>query len=400
MNIVTSIRPRDLLALAWSSLKRNKLRSSLTIGAIAFGIAVMMFLVSLGYGLERITLGGVENSPALLTLTINSANDKQLPLDVAAVHKISQFKDVKEVDPSLIVKGEVVLDHIAQITIEGVDPQYLQLDDNLKLLVGNYYRPDDTSTMMVSSGFIKQFGLDTTKNPSLVFGVNFSQEDFPGTPGITNVGVSGVINTPASVVYLPRPFLESVLGKGTPHYLDAKVAVNNLDNVEGVKAILIQNGFRVRTVSETVQQIKHVFSWIRYVLAVMGLVAIFVASIGMFNTLTISLLERTKEIGIMKALGVRKGDIGRLFLIESFIMGLLGGILGILGAIGLQQFTLFILSLIALKTVDSVVPAIFYEPWYIIVAFLVFSGLIASLTGIYPARIASALNPIDAIRYE
>jgi putative ABC transport system permease protein len=162
---------------------------------------------------------------------------------------------------------------------------------------------------------------------------------------------------------------------------------------------IIKNGYRVSTVIDTVQDIKKIFFWIRAVMASLGLIAIFVASIGMFNTLTISLLERTREIGIMKALGVKRWDIGRLFITESLLMGWVGGALGVALAFFFQQLTLFALSLVASASAGTV-PVIFYNSWYIVGGFILFALMIALVTGLYPARRATTINPIDAIRYE
>jgi ABC-type antimicrobial peptide transport system permease subunit len=148
-------------------------------------------------------------------------------------------------------------------------------------------------------------------------------------------------------------------------------------------------------------QIKKVFFWIRLLLAALGLVAVIVASIGMFNTLTVSLLERTREIGIMKSLGVKKVDIYRLFLLEAVLMGFFGGVAGITLAYVLQQLTIFILSLLANDSPQGKVPDhLFLNHWYIIGGAMLFAITIAFLTGVYPARRAMRLKIIDAIRYE
>ena len=401
MSLVASIRLRDLSALAWSSLRRNKLRSSLTVGAIGFSIAIMMFLVSLGFGLESLTLGGVENSPSLYSMTVTTASNELQPLTSTTYKKIKNINSVKNVFPELSLKGELSLgDQKAQVTVIGVDPGYLELDDATKVVLGHSFGKDDTQTMVVTTSFLTQVGLEKTKNPLVVFGVAFDPDDFPGVAAVQNVNVSGVVDTPASAVYVPRLYLESLLGNKVPHYENMKVTVSNLDQIEPVKNELVKYGLRVTAVSDTVQDIRKVFKWIRLVLGGLGLLAIFVASIGMFNTLTVSLLERTREIGIMKALGVRKSDISRLFMFEALMMGLLGGVLGILAALFLQRLTIFTLSVLASLAQTQKIPTIFLNPWYMLVAFMLFAGTIAGITGIYPARRAAKLNPIEAIKNE
>ena len=95
MSRVSSIRYSDLLPLAWSALRRNKLRSALTIGAIAFGVSVMVYLVALGVGLENLTVGSVLRSSTLLSFSVSSFNKDIKPLNAAALKQIQQIQPVK-----------------------------------------------------------------------------------------------------------------------------------------------------------------------------------------------------------------------------------------------------------------------------------------------------------------
>ncbi|MBU6388944.1 ABC transporter permease [Patescibacteria group bacterium] len=403
MNQVASIRPSDLISLAWSALKRNRLRSLLTVGAIAVGIAVMMYLISLGLGLERLTLDSVAQSSSLLSITVKSGSDQLQPLNQDAFHKIKAIPKVKEVLPQLTLKGVLSLDNQkTNATIVGVDPDYLQVGSSTPLLAGRYFQPQDAQTMLVTPGFLKLFGLDTSKNPLVIFNVVIQQENnLPDISGsnLDSISVSGIVNASGVAVYMPRQYLEQILGANRPNYDNFIVTVGSLNDVQPVSDALIANGFKISKVIDTVDQIEKVFFWIRAVLAGLGGIAVVVATIGMFNTLTISLLERTREIGIMKALGVKRTDIRRLFLTESVLMGLLGGGIGILTALFAQQLTIFVLALLA-SLVQGNVPVLFDNQWTLIVGFILFAILISGLTGIFPAQRASRINPIEAIRYE
>ena len=367
---------------------------------MAFGIAVMMFLVSLGTGLEQLTLGNVAQSSSLLSLTVQAGSETLQPLTRDSVTRMRAVPNVKDVYPQVTVKGSAVLDKTrASVTIVGVDPGFIAIGDTNKVIVGQAYRPEDTQVMLVSTGYLSLFGLDTKRSPLVDFNIAFDEKDYPNVPTLQNVAVAGVINSSAITVYLPRPYLEGVLGSSLPHYDTVKVVVNSLDSIANVKDTLISYGFRVGTVVDTIQDIQKVFRWIEGVLLILGLVAIVVASIGMFNTLTISLLERTREISIMKALGVRRIDIRKLFITESLLMGILGGLCGVILAYGMQQFTMLIFSFLA-SIVNGVVPTIFLNPWYEVVGFFLLATVIAGLTGLYPAMRAARLNPIEGIRYE
>lgn len=389
-----------MLPLAWSSLRRNRLRSGLTVGAISVGIALVVYLISLGFGLEQLTLGNVQKSASLLSLTVETASKELNPLNAAALKKIEGVKDTVKILPRVTIGGQVALDkNIANTTIVGADPDYLQITNDTQLLVGRYYRSEDTQTMVVTTGFLKLFGLDEKKTPLVLFTITLDPVQYPNLAPLTDVLVSGVVQADdAQVVYLPLTYLKATL-PSEPNYEHIKVTVASIDHIEAVRTNLISRGFKVNAAVDTVDDIKHAFTWIRGVLAALGLIAIFIATIGMFNTLTISLLERTREIGIMKALGVRNRDVGRIFLTEAVLMGVLGGTVGLVGAFILQQLTLFTLSLLA-AIANGVVPTVFGNNPYLLLGAFFFAILIAAGTGLYPARRATKLNPIDAIRHE
>lgn len=382
-------------------MRRNRLRSLLTVGAIAIGISAMMYLISLGMGLERLTLGSVERSATLLTMTVRPIGSETLnPLTPKAIERLEKIDQVEVVMPKLTVKGEMILENQrAPATIVGVDPDYFGTSDETRLAVGRPYQKEDRRSLVVSSGFLKLFGLSDSKTPLVVFNLELSKEDFPKTGLMTALNVTGVVEDSAAIVYVPRLALEKHIGGEISRYDSAKVRVAAPTSIEPVTNEIIQQGFKVEAVIDTVQEIKRVFRWIRLILAGLGLTAIIVASIGMFNTLTVSLLERTKEIGIMKALGVKKTDIRKIFLAESFLMGLIGGSCGIVLALVFQQLTFFAFSLLA-TYLQGKVPQLFYNQAYVVGGFLLFSLFIALVTGIYPARRAAKINPIDAIRYE
>jgi putative ABC transport system permease protein len=398
MSKVASIRLTDLIPLAWGSLRRNRLRSTLTVGAIAVGIGVMVYLISLGLGLQMLTVGSVERSSSLLAMTVNSGNAELFPLNGKALAKAKAVGGIREVLPRLSMKGTLALDSTGPVTVVGVDPDYLQITDATQLVAGQYYRPEDTQVIIVTTGLLKLFGLEQKKVPLVTFKMALDADKY-GDVAPIDVNVTGVVDDTAAAVYVPRPYLEQLITNRFDSYEHFKIIVKDLNSIGPVRDGLIAQAFRVTTVVDTVDQIQSFFKWVTGVLATLGLIAIFVASIGMFNTLTISLLERTREIGIMKALGVKKTDISRLFIFEAVLMGLVGGILGITIAVFFQQLTVFGLQILASLS-QGTVPTLFVNHWILVSGALVFAVLIASLTGIYPARRATKLNPIDAIRHE
>jgi ABC-type antimicrobial peptide transport system permease subunit len=148
-----------------------------------------------------------------------------------------------------------------------------------------------------------------------------------------------------------------------------------------------------------VEQANQIFRVAQIVLGIFGVVAVVVAAISLANTMTISLLERTQDIGIMRSIGASRRDIRNLFLIESTLIGLAGGVLGIiLGFIGSVLFNLG-LALLA-RVLGGQAVNVFYTPPWFLGFIIVFSTLVGFITGVFPARRAARLNPLRALRYK
>src|SRR3989344_4611284 len=154
-----------------------------------------------------------------------------------------------------------------------------------------------------------------------------------------------------------------------------------------------------RSVADTVAEINSLFATAKTILALLGMVALTVAALGMFNTLTASLLERTREVCLIKAMGMKSSEVQELFLTESMIMGFLGGILGIIGGwiagkavgVGLSFFTIF-------RGVGFV--DVSYLPFSFVLIVVLLSLIVGVATGIYPAKRATKISALDALRYE
>lgn len=194
------------------------------------------------------------------------------------------------------------------------------------------------------------------------------------------------------------PFID-LRGLGIEYYSQVKITANNQEVLSDVRKQVEGMGYVTTSVADTVTQINSFFASARIILGLLGMVALGVAALGMFNTLTVSLLERTREVGLMKAIGMKSVEVQELFLTESMVMAFFGGILGLLvGLIGGKALGagLSLLSLFkGAGTIDvSYIPPVF------IIAILIFSLIVGIVTGIYPARRATSISALNALRYE
>ena len=215
------------------------------------------------------------------------------------------------------------------------------------------------------------------------------------TPAVyTIVGVTPDDKTPLFYV----PFLD-IRSLGVDNYSQVKVVADNQGVLPKLRKQIEAMGYTTTSVADTVSQINSLFATARAILVLVGMAALAVAALGMFNTLTVSLLERTREVGLMKALGMKSSEVKEMFLTESMIMGFIGGILGIVIGFAGGLFLSIILSVFSLiKGVGFV--DISYLPFPFLLVIVLLSLFVGITTGMYPARRATQISALDALRYE
>ena len=153
--------------------------------------------------------------------------------------------------------------------------------------------------------------------------------------------------------------------------------------------------FEIQTPQQILATLDNILTIVEIVLIGISAISLLVGGIGIANTMYTAVIERTKEIGIMKSVGAQNKDILLIFVIESGLLGLVGGAIGIAIGIGLSKLVEFM----AFKFFGTSLIKAFF-PWYLIAGSLMFSILIGSVSGLLPAKQASSLKPVDALRYE
>jgi len=131
----------------------------------------------------------------------------------------------------------------------------------------------------------------------------------------------------------------------------------------------------------------------------LGTIALAVASLGMFNTMTVSLLERTREVGVMKSMGMLSEEVRELFLAESMIMGMGGGTLGVLFGFVMGWSLSITLSAVSVLKGQGVIN-ISYVPWFFVAFIMFISFMVGMVTGWYPSKRARMISALNALRYE
>jgi ABC-type antimicrobial peptide transport system permease subunit len=208
------------------------------------------------------------------------------------------------------------------------------------------------------------------------------------------VGVIPDNKTP--MFYVPFIDLRSL---GVTNYSQVKMVVAQANDLQKTRQQVEAMGYVTRSVADTVAQINSLFGTARTVLALLGFMALAVAALGMFNTLTVSLMERTREVGLMKAMGMKSSEVQELFLSESLIMGLCGGIFGLIVGFLMGKALGVILSLFSVFKGMGFIDVSFI-PFSFVLVIVVLSLVIGVVTGIYPAKRATKISALNALRYE
>ena len=183
--------------------------------------------------------------------------------------------------------------------------------------------------------------------------------------------------------------------------LYGSIVVRSADpkKVSEIKAKIIEMGYGATSFEDMAKSFGEIFSIMQIILGVIGSVALAVASLGVINTMLMAILERTKEIGIMKAIGARNKDVRRIFLFESAYIGLFGGIAGVIFGIIVSKIIEMIVSFYLQNSGEADFLS-FYVPPYLMLFVVLFSMGVSMAAGYIPSRRASRLDPVIALRDE
>lgn len=398
----------DLARLSTRMFKTNPLRTWLTILGMGVGTGAVVVLVGLGFGLQQIILEQIVFGDSLLSLGVSATGARNLSLTDESIQGFEANEFIEDAAPLARFPALITYKGLTgNIFIQGAEPAYLRYA-GITASAGDVFTEDDLTdgnSVMLSPAVLKLFAVDDAKafiGQEVSFRLLVPSDD--GTDTINEVFIEktyrvrgitkeeGVLN-----VLMMLPELRNYVG--IEEYDRAQVKVDSSDHLTTVEEALIEEGYRVTALSKTVEQASKIFQGIQATLAVFGGIALIVSAIGMFNTMTVTLLERTKEIGIMRTIGASPKDIKWLFVSESIVVGFLGGLSGIAMGVALGFFVNILLNIAASQFGGQSVN-LFSFPMTFLIFIALFSAAVGYLTGIFPARRAAQLNPLDAIRYE
>jgi ABC-type antimicrobial peptide transport system permease subunit len=397
----------DLLKLSTRMFRARTSRTLLTILGMGVGIGAILFLVSFGYGLQKTLLERITTSESLLTLDITESKSELVKLDKTILEKFERMDGAVEISPAFYISAQGKVDELmSDLIVMSAKPSFLRLG-GFRTTKGESLNDENPEGVVVSSSISQVFN----KNADEIVGqeINFTffipsqknsedklQNEFEKVNSEKKYKIIGVIEGDENVIYINASTLEDLQ---VSDFTQVKVKCADNEKLRQIRDEVLSQGFLVSSLSDTVEQANQVFRVIQLVLMLFGIIALIVSAIGMFNTMTIALLERTEEIGIMKAIGASNWSISWMFLMEASIMGFLGGLGGF--ALGFVEGKIFnlLVNLVAQRMGGEAV-TLFYSPVWFIGVIIGFATVVGFLTGFVPALRASKINPLDALRYK
>jgi len=396
------MRLGDIVKLSTRMFRTRPQRTWLTILGIGVGIGAVVTLVGLGYGLQGILLERIIFGESLLSLNVSNPPSRAILLSKQTTQDFLKIPHVEDIAPLTSYNTLMTMSNLSgNVELEAVGIKYFRYA-GIPVKVGRFFANNETNKIIVSFTTLKLFGVSSTEalGKKVKFKVFVPTE---GTEELKEVSLDkeyeivGIVESPSLLVYMPIDELASHIS--IPFYERVEVKVDESKNLDVVQREIIKRGFIVSALSKTVEQANKIFRGVQITLGLFGGIALIVSAIGMFNTMTVTLLERTNEIGIMRTIGASSKDILVLFLSESVILGFLGGVVGVGIGVAIGKLLNALLTMLAHR-MGGVAVTLFVFPYWFLGFVVAFSGFMGLITGIFPARKASTLNPLDAIRYK
>ena len=434
---------RDMTELAVRNLREAILRNSLTTLGVAVGVASLVAMLSLGVGLQQLASSRLNKSGLFDSIFVTAKNNlrgpgagppatraaspKARPLDEDARTELTKLPAVIEVYPQIRFFTEVRFDGKPFATVVAGMPESSEQSGSFDGMQGSFFSSTNADEAILQIEFAKELNPQTkdligkdlvlryAERQSLASesgGTAQNSGGFSVVPKEKHLRIIGIVETePASGfggfgsgrLLIPLPVAETLRAaqvndlrdvlRGSspsdkPAYASLSVRVKSPSLVDATEKKIKDLGFSAFSLLDASKSLRIFFSVFDLLLGIFGSLALAVATLGIVNTLVMAILERRREIGVLKALGAADGDVKQLFFVEAGVMGLSGGVLGVLLGWLIGQALTFATN-VYLKRQDLPGVQISSVPLWLIAGAIGFAILVSLIAGLYPASRAA-----------
>jgi putative ABC transport system permease protein len=426
---------KDTAKLSMNNFSHRGLRSWLTILGIVVGVAAVVAILSIGAGMQQVIssqLSGLGADIFTVSPGFSRATGMGFGTRIPETARISETagiatksqnltdRDVQTIKSVLgvqfvdgIVSGRVDATYLAEtaaVSVQGVDPLAWKAMTTSELESGRYLTPGDGNVVVVgnriASNMFKQQMLLNTQ-------ITIGGKSF-GVVGILKAsgGFSGFGGNDNSIIMPVDAARTIITDVGADQFSSIQVKVADADSIGEIindteqKLLLSRHvtadtkDFTITSAQSAQQTISSVMGTMDLFLAGIAAISLLVGAIGIANTMFMSVMERTRQIGILKALGATNSEVMKLFLLESAMIGFIGGLIGVfLGFIASGAISELGIRMIGtgVRGIENGITVITPELVFFAVGFSVLIGIVS---GLFPARRAARLQPVEALRYE
>jgi putative ABC transport system permease protein len=400
----------DYFRLAFNNLRHRKKRSWLTIIGTLIGIMAVVSLISIGQGLENSIAGELNElggnkifispgggvagrfSGTTFKLTDDDINAIRNTRGVEeTVGLVSGSRQVEYDDESQFVS-------ISGLPVAGTEGDLARRFTSVEIIEGRYLRPNDRSSAIISESTAEDRFEDEVELRSKLDlnGTEFSVVGIYSTSAtVQTVGGMTIPIERARELFDKEDEYDFIIAETGAGYSASSVAEDVERNLrEERDAEKGSEGFQVRTAEDIIRSFQNQLAIVRAILVGIGAISLLVGGVGIMNTMYTSVTERTREIGIMKALGATNRQILSLFLIESGVIGMVGGLLGATVGLGLS----YIASVLITQQLGAEISP--YVSAELILGSILFSFVVGMISGVLPARKAANMKPVEALRFK
>lgn len=386
-----------LTRMILKNLMTRKVRVFLTVLGVTIATAAIVFLVSFGFGLENLVVNQISGGNDQLIIDVGITNAGIANLTDQTLGNIKNINNVEKVEGTTSTNGKASLaNHKVDLAVYGLGGDFATWSgQNVRWGEPSIKSQED---VIVTSGLLQKLGVIGPKDIKKFIGhdIQLTADKTKMSDLTASFKVVGVIDDDASPsLYIQQNYFE--IGP-TLSYSQAKVRVKSQADISDVRKRIEYMGFKTSSIVDTVQQVQQMFNLFKVILASFGLIALVVSFLGTMNMITMSLMERIKEMALLKLLGANGKDIMALIMGETVIIVSGGAVLGILVGILSGQGINSLLSNLSQASGGEAVSVFAWPITFLFIVFLITiaGGLLTSLVPAFRARRISILETLKS----